>query len=103
VTTFELLEELEKRNITIYLKEGSLKLQGEEENLTPDLINLVKEYKQELTAFLSERARNDDMTEWRKYARWFWQGVLDEAERQEDVKRMQYAREVLKTIKIESE
>lgn len=99
MTTFELLEELEKRNITIYLKEGALKLVGEEENITPDLINLVKEHKQELITFLSERVENDDMTEWRKYARWFWQGVLDQAERQEDVERMKYAREVLKTIK----
>ena len=99
MNTFELLEELEKRNIEIYLKDGDIKLRGEEEKLTPDLINLVKEYKQELITFITERARNDDMKEWRKYARWFWEGVLDEAERQENIKRMKYAQDVLKTIK----
>jgi len=103
MTPLEILKELKKRNIGIYLKENTLKLEGEEENLTPNLINLVKEHKPELVTYLSERARNDDMTEWRKYARWFWQGVLDEAERQEDVERMKYAREVLMTIKVESE
>jgi len=102
MTPFEILEELDKRKITVYLSEGKIKLKGEEETLTPDLINLIKEHKLELMAFLSERARNDDMTEWRKYARWYWQGVLDEAERQEDVERMKYAREVLKTIKGEN-
>ena len=76
MNTFELLEELEKRNIEIYLKDGDIKLRGEEEKLTPDLINLVKEYKQELITFITERARNDDMKEWRKYARWFWEGFL---------------------------
>lgn len=98
MTPLELLEELEKRNIEIYLKDGTIKLRGEEENLTPDLINLVKEYKPELMALLSRKAEDDDMAEWRKYARWFWQGVLDEAERQEDLERMRYAQEVLKTI-----
>ena len=103
MTPLELLEELKKREIAIYIVGNTLKLEGEEENLTPNLINLVKEYKQELITHLSERAMDNDMTEWRKYARWFWEGVLDEAERQEDVKRMKYAQDVLKTIKIESE
>jgi tRNA-dihydrouridine synthase len=96
---FEILEELEKRKITVYLSEGKIKLKGEEETLTPELIDTIREHKPELMAFLSEREKDDDMTEWRKYARWYWQGVLDEAERQEDIKRMQYAQEVLKTIK----
>ena len=99
MNTFELFEFLKKRNIEIYLKDGDIKLRGEEEDLTPDLINLVKEHKQELITILSERVIDDDMTEWRKYAQWFWQGVLDEAERQEDIERMKYAQEVLKTIK----
>ena len=99
---FEILEELEKRKITVYLSEGKIKLKGEEETLTPELIDTIREHKPELMAFLSEREKDDDMTEWRKYARWYWQGVLDEAERQEDVERMKYAREVLKTIKGEN-
>ncbi|QPM68867.1 hypothetical protein [Atribacter laminatus] len=98
MTTFELLEELKKRKIIIYLSEGKIKLKGEEETLTPELIDTIRKYKSELVKYLTERSRNDDQTEWVKYAQWAWTGILLEAERQGDSERAHFAKQVLETI-----
>ena len=98
MTPFELLEDLKKRNISIYLVGKKIKLKGEEETLTPDLIDTIREHKPELVKYLSQRSRKEDQAEWRKYTQWAWTGILLEAENQGDSERVRFAKQVLETI-----
>jgi len=98
MTTLELIEELRKRKIDFYLVGDNLKVEGTRGTLVPELIDVVREHKSELVAYLSNRSRNDDQAEWRKYTQWAWTGILLEAERQGDTERTNFAQEVLDSI-----
>jgi len=100
MTPIEIIEALRKGKISIYLVGGNLKVAGDKGSLSPELVDILRKHKAELVKFLSNQPREADLLldEWREYARGAWTGILLEAERQEDVSRMRYAQEVLKSI-----
>ncbi|MEI6157016.1 MAG: hypothetical protein WCP87_01465 [Atribacterota bacterium] len=99
MTALEVLGLLQKRKIDIWLVGSDLKIAGDEEALTDDLVLALRTRKKELVSYFSQRSRADDLSaEWRQYARWSWTGILLEAERVGDTERVDFARGVLATV-----
>jgi len=103
----DLLEKLKELNIKVYITpEGKIKLKGNEEVLTPELIEEARQHKQELIKLLRpvsfleveqwllegkdiyQEAKVRGFDEWRALSLWYWSNKLPEP----------YAREVIQTI-----
>lgn len=103
----DLLEKLKRLNIKVYLtSEGKVKLEGDEEVLTPELIEEAKQHKSELIELLRpisfleieqwllegkdiyREAKARGFDEWGALALWYWSNKLPEP----------YAKEVIQTI-----